>query len=99
MARAYPFLDIAVLDDIRERFAAGDALAVLRADLTRILWANGSGASMLGYSSIADAIDHEPVFSTVARRQLTALPGFPDIGSNRPVALRLGSGNLIVFQA
>ena len=98
MARAYPFLDIAVLDDVRERFAAGDALAILSVDLARILWANGAGAELLGYSGVEDAIEREPHLSPVARRQLTALSGFPDIGKNRPVAVRIGVG-LIVFHA
>lgn len=98
MARAYPFLDIVVLDDIRERFAAGDALAILSADLVRIFWANGAGAELLGYSSVEDAIEREPRLSPVARRQLTALAGFPDIGKNRPVAVRMSTG-LIVFHA
>lgn len=102
MARAYPFLDIAVLDEVRERFAAGDALVILRADLTRILWANGSGSAMLGYPGIEDAINNEPQLSPVARRQMTGLAGFPDIGTNRTLALRLNSGlnsHLVVFQA
>src|SRR5690606_15868807 len=98
MARAYPFLDIAVLDEVRERFAAGDALTILSADLARIVWANGAGAELLGYAGVASAIGQEPHLSPVARRQLSALAGFPDIGQNRPVALRMHAG-LVVFHA
>lgn len=98
MARAYPFLDIAALDEVRERFAAGDALTILSADLACIFWANGPGAELLGYASVAGAIGQQPHLSPVARRQLSALAGFPDNGNNRPVALRMNTG-LVVFQA
>jgi PAS domain S-box len=98
MARVYPFLDITVLDGVRERFAAGDALVVLSEDLVRIIWANGSGAQLLGFSGIEDALDQDPGLTAVARRQISALPGFPAIGENRPVAVRLHSG-LFFFQA
>ena len=44
-SRDYSFLDIAVLDDVRSRFAAGDAVAVLSTDLDEVVWANGQGAA------------------------------------------------------
>ena len=41
MAQAsYSFLDVAALDEVRERFAAGDALVILSNDLAEIIWAN-----------------------------------------------------------
>jgi len=98
MARAYPFLDIVVLDGVRERFVAGDALVILSADLSRIVWANGAGAELFGFASVEEAVDQHPGFSRVAIRQLNALPGFPRIGKNRAVAVRLSSG-LAFFHA
>ncbi|MCT7374015.1 PAS domain S-box protein [Chelativorans salis] len=92
MASAYSFLDIAVLDEVRERFAAGDALAVLSVDLAEIVWANGAGAAWLGYPDIEAAIGNAPRLPAVALRQVAAAPGFPDIGRDRPLALRLAGG-------
>lgn len=102
MASAYSFLDIAVLDAVRERFAAGDALAVLSVSLDEILWANGAGAAWLGHADIEEAIGSAPRLSPVAVRQIAALPGFPEIGRDRPLSLRLAGGirsRLVTLQA
>ncbi|WP_159592953.1 PAS domain S-box protein [Chelativorans xinjiangense] len=102
MASAYSFLDIAVLDEVRERFAAGDALAVLSVDLAEIVWANGAGAAWLGYSDIEAAIGSAPRLPAVALRQVAAAPGFPNIGRDRPLALRLAGGlksRIVTLQA
>ena len=53
MAQAsYSFLDVAALDEVRQRFAAGDALAILSADLEEVIWANGPGAALLGQADV-----------------------------------------------
>ena len=52
MPASYSFLDVAALDDVRERFASGDALAILSADLEEVIWANGPGAALFGYADI-----------------------------------------------
>jgi PAS domain S-box-containing protein len=98
----YPFIDIAVLDEIREHFANGDALAVLSPDLTNVVWANGQGAAMLGYSTIDDILSGGAVLGVQARRQLMALDGFPAIGHGRTVSLRMALGlssRILTFQA
>ena len=56
---SYSFLDVAVLDEVRQRFAAGDALAILSADLEQVIWANGPGAALFGYPDIE--VDHRRV--------------------------------------
>jgi PAS domain S-box-containing protein len=53
----YPFIDLAVHKDIRERFARGEALAVTSPDLGTVVWANGPAADLFGYSSIYELID------------------------------------------
>ncbi len=53
----YPFIDLAVHKDIRERFARGEALAVASPDLGTVVWANGPAADLFGYSSIYELID------------------------------------------
>jgi hypothetical protein len=101
-AASYSFLDIVVLDEVRERFAAGDALAVLSADLGEILWANGTGAAWLGFSDIEAAIGEKPRLPATALRQIAAAPGFPHIGSDRTVGLRITSGlksRIVTLQA
>ncbi|PWW01371.1 PAS domain S-box-containing protein [Hoeflea marina] len=53
----YPFIDLAVHAAIRDRFAAGEAVAVLTADLGDVLWANGAAARLFGYSSIYELLE------------------------------------------
>ena len=98
----YPFIDIAVLDEIREHFANGDALVVISQDLQNVIWANGQGASMLGYGSIDEILGGGAVLGIQARRQLMALDGFPAIGHGRTVSLRVAFGlfsRILTFQA
>ncbi|SFQ01433.1 PAS domain S-box-containing protein [Mesorhizobium sp. NFR06] len=88
----YSFLDVAVLDAVRQRFAAGDALAILSADLEQVIWANGPGASVFGYPDIEAIIGASARLPLVARRQIMATSGFPNIGSDRAVTVRLATG-------
>ncbi|WP_027168350.1 PAS domain S-box protein [Mesorhizobium sp. WSM3224] len=88
----YSFLDVAVLDAVRQRFAAGDALAILSADLEQVIWANGPGASVFGYPDIEAIIGASARLPLVARRQIMATSGFPDIGSDRAITVRLATG-------
>lgn len=88
----YSFLDVAVLDTVRQRFAVGDAMVILAADLGRVLWANGPGAALLGHAQVDAAIGAEAGLPAVARRQIAATPGYPDIGGDRPLLVRLTSG-------
>ena len=91
-SESYSFLDVVVLDSVRQRFAAGDALAILAADLNQVIWANGPGASILGYPDIETVIGAAAQLPLVARRQIMATSGFPDIGTDRAVTLRLATG-------
>ena len=95
---SYSFLDIAVLDEVRQRFAAGDALAVLSSDLASVLWANGPGAKLFGAADIEQIIGAESRLTPVARRQVMATPGYPDIGRDKAVLVRLAS-RAVRFQA
>ncbi|WP_173935006.1 PAS domain S-box protein [Chelativorans sp. Marseille-P2723] len=92
VAATYSFLDIVVLDPVRSRFAAGDTLFVLSRDLAEILWANGAGAAWLGYDDIEAALGEAPSLPAAALRQIAATPGFPAIGRDCPIALRLTRG-------
>jgi PAS domain S-box-containing protein len=89
---SYSFLDVAVLDTVRRRFAAGDALVILSADLEEVLWANGPGAAVFGYADIEQIIGESSGLPPVARRQVMATSGFPDIGRDRALMVRLTSG-------
>ncbi len=88
----YSFIDIAVLDDVRQRFAAGDALAILSTDLGDVIWANGPGAAVFGYPDIEAIIGASTRLSLVARRQIMATAGYPDIGRDKGLVLRLATG-------
>ena len=90
--RSYSFVDVAVIDGVRERFARADALVVLESDLGRIVWANGSGAMLLGYADVEEAIGQQSNLGPISRRQIESLSGFPAIGPERSISIRLPSG-------
>lgn len=89
---SYSFIDIAVLDPVRERFAAGDSLLILSSTLDEIAWANGPGAALLGYATVEAAIGSPPNIGALATRQIRATRGFPDIPGSHPVSVRLTQG-------
>ncbi|MEO5321835.1 PAS domain S-box protein [Mesorhizobium sp. CC13] len=89
---AYSFIDVAVVDGVRQRFAAGDAVVVLSVDLEQVLWANGPGASVLGYGDVDAVIGAPARLGLAARRQIAATSGFPDIGRDRSIMVRVASG-------
>jgi len=91
-SETYSFLDVAVLDMVRQRFAAGDAIAILAADLEQVIWANGPGAALFGYSDIEAIIGASARLPLIARRQIMAASGFPAIGRDRAITVRLASG-------
>ena len=88
----YSYIDIASLDAIRGRFAAGDAVAILTLTLDEVIWANGPGAALFGYSEIGSAIGKEPQIGLPAKRQIMATSGYPQIGKDRSITIRLSSG-------
>ena len=88
----YSFIDIAVLDAVRARFAEGDALAILTIDLETALWANGGGAALLGYRDIETVMGAPSGLTPAARRQIAATPGFPRGVEQRRIAVRVAGG-------
>jgi PAS domain S-box-containing protein len=88
----YSFLDVAVLDAVRQRFADGDAIAVLSADLEQVIWANGPGAAVFGYPDIEAIIGASARLPLIARRQVRATSGFPEIARDRAITVRLATG-------
>ncbi|MGB3539852.1 MAG: PAS domain S-box protein [Mesorhizobium sp.] len=89
---SYSFLDVAVLDPVRQRFAAGDALVILSCDLEQVIWTNGPGAVLFGYPDIEAIIGASAGLPPIARRQIMATSGFPEIGSDRAILVRLAAG-------
>lgn len=85
----YSFIDIAVLDQVRARLAAGDALAMLDVGLERLIWANGPGCGLFGYEDVESVMGAPSGLSPVARRQISAAPGFPRMRVETPVTARL----------
>jgi PAS domain S-box-containing protein len=88
----YSYIDISALEAIRSRFAAGDAMAILTPALDEVLWANGAGAALFGYSDIGSIIGAEPQIGLAAKRQIMATSGYPRIGKERAITVRLASG-------
>lgn len=87
----YSFIDLAVMDTVRTRFVAGDAMLILSSDLTKIIWANGAGADLMGFVDIEEILDSPLGLNAVARRQIAATPGFPNVRSERQITIRLSS--------
>ncbi|TCL75680.1 ATP-binding protein [Rhizobium sp. BK251] len=89
----YPFIDIAVHDRVRDRFARGEAMALFSADMARVLWANGGGAELFGRDSIYDFLDQGARRSDVSFRQVeTAAQQLAEIGDSRNFIIRVTSG-------
>src|SRR5688572_3651238 len=98
----YPYIDIAALAAVRRRFAAGDQMLILSQDLEDVLWANGPGAALLGFATIEALFSAGAKLPLAARRQIAATPGFPAIGLERTILVRLAAGGasrLVAFAA
>ncbi len=89
---SYPFIDLAVLDGVREHLAAGHALLVLSENLDTTLLANAAGAQVLGFEGPFDIVGENPQLGVSAERQIRAL----DLLSHAPrvfsIGLRLTAG-------
>jgi PAS domain S-box-containing protein len=92
MPSSYSFIDVAILDEVRERFAAGDALAILSGDLEQVIWANGPGAALFGHDDIEAIIGAPSRLGLPAKRQIMATRGFPEIGRDRQLMVRMTTG-------
>src|SRR3546814_3004789 len=89
----YPFIDIAVHERVRERFAAGDAMVLFSSDMGMPLWANGQGANLFGHQSVYDFLDQGPGAQNVAFRQIEgAGRRLQALGDTGKVAIRIPSG-------
>ena len=77
----YPYIDIAALDAVRARFAAGDAIAILTPALDEVIWANGRRRrSCSAMSDIDSIIGAEP---QIGLRRQTADHGDVRLSAHR----------------
>ena len=90
MQQHLDFMELIPLSGIRAALARGDAMLVLSHDLRTVLWANDSGARLLGEDAAAALIGQNADFSPQTRRQISAL----DLGTEgaKTIMLRLGGG-------
>ncbi|TCR91180.1 ATP-binding protein [Rhizobium sp. BK376] len=89
----YPFIDIAVHPRVRERFARGEAMVLFSTGLDRVLWANGAGADLFGYSAIYDFLEQGARPGDVSFRQIAATAHqLASVGDNRNFLIRMASG-------
>lgn len=93
----YSFIDIAVLDPLRQRLADGDALAILDIGLEQVIWANGPGCQLLGHSDVEAVMGASSNLPPVARRQIAAAPGFPRMRSEVGITARLGGARPVAL--
>ncbi|HEV7433674.1 MAG TPA: ATP-binding protein [Pseudorhizobium sp.] len=89
----YPFIDIAVQENVRDHFAAGKAVALLSPDVNEIVWANGRGATLFGYGSVYDLLDQGPPANSLLLRQISAVSRkLRNLGDTVSVTVRVASG-------
>lgn len=88
--QAYPFIEVAVLDAVRKRFAAGEALLLLAPDLETVLWANAPGAALIGAHDLIEAVGMDSGLAATARRQIMGAAGFAEQGKTSQLVVRLG---------
>lgn len=91
-AGMYSFIDICVLDEIRGHLAAGDPLVLFTGDLSTVLWANGPGAAFLDSTDVEAVMGMPAELGRAAVRQIGALRGFPEIGRDIQVTIRVHAG-------
>lgn len=87
---SYSFIDIVVLDEVRQRFAAGEALVLLTDDLETVIWANGPGAALIGNPDIMTAVGTNSGLALPARRQIMGSAGFHAVGRSSQALVRIG---------
>ena len=88
----YPFIDIAVLDTVRDRLAAGDAVLIVAQSLDSVIFANGAGARLAGFDNPVDLTGNDPELGISAKRQIGALDLDELRGRSAMIALRIASG-------
>ncbi|MFB9950224.1 ATP-binding protein [Rhizobium puerariae] len=89
----YPFIDIAVHERVRARFAAGEAIVLFSPDMKSPLWANGRGADLFGFASIYDFLDQGPNRVDIVFRQTEATARqLAAVGDIRHFTIRIASG-------
>ncbi|WP_312796877.1 PAS domain-containing protein, partial [Tianweitania sp.] len=89
MDQLYSFIDVVALEPVRGSFAAGEALVIFSRSMEEVIWTNGPGAAALGFHGIEAAIGADNPLPALARRQIAATPGYPQIGQNKAVSIRL----------
>ncbi len=97
----YPYLDLAVMADIRELVISPCAALVIDRDLSRIYWANGEGAALFGTRQINELLDVDLRDHSVMRRQIvSAVARLQDTGPIN-ASMRIARGwktRLVNFQ-
>ncbi len=88
----YPYIDIAVMDTVRERLCAGDAVLIVDSSLDCVVFANGAGARMAGFDNPVDLTGSDPELGISAKRQIGALDFNQLQGKSATIALRITSG-------
>jgi PAS domain S-box-containing protein len=89
----YPFIDVAVHDRVRGRFARGEALVIFSAGMDEVLWANGPGAAVFGGGSVYDFIDQAPPTNDLTFRQAAVMArSLERTGDARSFLIRVPNG-------
>lgn len=93
MAQAqYPYLDLTVLDDVRNHIIAPNAALLFTRDLSHLLWANGEGASLIGAAAVRPAIEGEFTLNPAMERQIRTAADKLDSDDDASAIMRVRSG-------
>lgn len=89
----YPFIDLAVHERVRLNYAAGKAVIIFSPEMDEVVWSNGAGARLFGYSDIYDLIEQGPPASDLTFRQAKASARpLQSVGDVRSFLIRMTSG-------
>ena len=88
----HPYIDIAVIDMVRDRLSAGDAVLIISEDLDSVVFASGAGARLAGFDNPVELTGSDPELGINAKRQLRALDFSTLAGRSATIALRILSG-------
>ncbi len=68
----YSYLDLTVLDGVREHLISGSAAIVFADGLSDIVWSNAEGVSLIGADNVRQAIDGDLQINAAMRRQMAS---------------------------
>jgi len=91
----YPYLDLTVLEKVRDYVVSARAALIFTPDFSQIFWANSEATGLLGRSKVSEVLETRPDLPKTMRRQILStvqrLSGRP-VGESITATIRMSSG-------